>query len=351
MKTSVGIGISPIYIPDAGINIDTNIVGYDTFTKANGAPGNTEAVGPSGQAILPRAWVTTTGTITSNELGMVPTVGSELLTNGTFTAWTGDNPNGWTVVNEAGSDPEVSEVGAGEGHGGTGTGMANFFQTAAASLRAEQSALTLDRWYKSEIVINTVLGGALDVRISPAGAGRVVYTTTGAKVQTARSFGFTNDIFYLRANAASTNITVDSASVKQITLSSCIAAVTDGLTRNVNMQVKITCTANTQAGWMLGLDSQTTPANYLHVYCNRIGNKIYVDSVTAGVVTNITSVAFVYSAGAVLECNHDGTTLTVDYNGVNLITSATAMPGTGTLHGVFATDSASRFDNFLVQKV
>ena len=48
---------------------------------------------------------------------IVPTPGAELLTNGSFAAWTADNPDGWTVYGEVGADPEVSEVGAAEGHG------------------------------------------------------------------------------------------------------------------------------------------------------------------------------------------------------------------------------------------
>jgi len=53
----------------------------------------------------------------------------ELQLNGDFSSWTGDDPDNWTVVGEDSGDPEVSEVGTTEGHGGSGTGACNFFST------------------------------------------------------------------------------------------------------------------------------------------------------------------------------------------------------------------------------
>ena len=56
----------------------------------------------------------------------------ELITNGDFAAWTGDDPDNWTIIGESGSDPEVSEVGSDEGHGGASTGSCNIYTTGAS---------------------------------------------------------------------------------------------------------------------------------------------------------------------------------------------------------------------------
>ena len=59
----------------------------------------------------------------ANKLYIVPQPGPELLTNGDFAAWTGDDPDGWTIGGEVGSDPMVTQVDPG---GGAGTGAAKF---------------------------------------------------------------------------------------------------------------------------------------------------------------------------------------------------------------------------------
>lgn len=315
---------------------------YDSFTRADGALGSTETTGPDGQSCTARSWVTTTGVVDTNQMKVVPTLGAELLVNSDFSAWTGDNPDGWTVTGESGVDPEVSEVGAGEGHGGTGTGYCNIYTTSAA-VQISQTPLTAGNLYRSSIVVNTVIAGGLSYNHN--GTTQTFNVAPGTSMFTLRATG--TDLT-IRRRTGNDNATLQSASIKQINLASCLAAVTDSTTRNVYPQVEITCTDNTQAGLMIGLDSQTTPLNYLHIYINRVDAKIYVDSVTAGAVTNISAVAFTYAAGATLAVRHDGTNLYVWYNNAYVSNSATPMPGSGTLVACFATDSGTRFDNFLV---
>ncbi|MGP1665287.1 MAG: hypothetical protein ACTS5I_05120, partial [Rhodanobacter sp.] len=58
-------------------------------------------------------------------------LGDELVVNGAVPiAFTDDDPDGWATSGESGSDPEISEVGTGEGHGGSGTGWINLFTSA-----------------------------------------------------------------------------------------------------------------------------------------------------------------------------------------------------------------------------
>ena len=87
------------------------------------------------QSLAPVFWLPLTeqaGDIADNVM-YTAAPGSELFANGDFSAWTADNPDGWTVLGESGSDPEVSQVGSGESHGGSGSGSANFYSSATAN--------------------------------------------------------------------------------------------------------------------------------------------------------------------------------------------------------------------------
>jgi len=88
-------------------------------------------------------------------------LGAELLTNGDFSAWTGDNPDGWTVY-ESPPTREVTEVGAGEGHGGAGTGLANFYNSDGGNVILYHTIYTVGYWYESGVLVDTVMNGYLD---------------------------------------------------------------------------------------------------------------------------------------------------------------------------------------------
>lgn len=81
--------------------------------------------------------------------------GSEALSNGDFAAWTGDNPNAWTVTGESGSDPYVNEVGQSQLHGGSGTGCCNLYTT-GATLSISQAALTIGTRYEVTLNVDAV---------------------------------------------------------------------------------------------------------------------------------------------------------------------------------------------------
>lgn len=80
-----------------------------------------------------------------------------------FDDWTGDDPDGWVVSNEIGSGGtlEISEVGPGEAHGGTGLGACNVFSAdgttyvileqdlAAALTVGQRYALIFDITYRT----------------------------------------------------------------------------------------------------------------------------------------------------------------------------------------------------------
>ena len=90
---------------------------------------------------------------------------AELVTNGDFSAWTADDPDGWTVAGEVGVDPEISEVGTGEGHGGVGTGMCNIYTSDGTAVQMVSSLISIvvGRKYQVSITVDTVTTGKIGV--------------------------------------------------------------------------------------------------------------------------------------------------------------------------------------------
>lgn len=139
-------------------------------------------------------------------------LGGELVINGSFTAWTADNPDSWTVTGESGSNPYVNEVGGGQGNGGAGTGLANLYTTSSA-LSISQTILTIGLRYKVTLDIDGVyaIGGIVckcgSTAISP------VYHLGGRKTfyfwATATSFTIAAD-----NGNGTVDVTIDNVSVK-----------------------------------------------------------------------------------------------------------------------------------------
>ncbi|MGR3292496.1 MAG: LamG domain-containing protein [Candidatus Scalindua sp.] len=122
---------------------------------------------------------------------------NNLVTNGDFSAWTNDDPDGWAVDGEVGSDPEVSQVGDGESHGGAGTGYCNIFTSDVLVQMIQTISLVTGRRYKVSININTLSGrGIVIYDIDTGMFTDKIYSSTGTKV------------FYFVANADSLNFRI-----------------------------------------------------------------------------------------------------------------------------------------------
>lgn len=134
-------------------------------------------------------------------------VGSELISNGTFTNWTADDPNGWTVTGESGTNPQVKQVSAGGTHSTSGTGYANIYTTASA-VSISQNVLTVGQRYAYSINFDTVTTGGLTLK--SGGTTIAAYSTAGTKTGT---FTATGSDFTI-ANTSACDVTIDSVSVK-----------------------------------------------------------------------------------------------------------------------------------------
>lgn len=117
-------------------------------------------------------------------------VGAEVLTNpGSPFGFTGDNPTGWDVVGEIGTDPEVSEVGAGETHGGAGTGYCNLYSSATITSPKirQDSKLTVGVYYEVTLNINGNVGNKALRCLDAVGGIFADFTGTGEKILIGRA--------------------------------------------------------------------------------------------------------------------------------------------------------------------
>lgn len=120
--------------------------------------------------------------------------GSEALSHPTFDSWTAGDPDGWFISGESGTNPEVSEVGVGELHGGTGSNACNIYTT-GTSLYMQQTALTVGTRYEVimtiDIVDETKAGGiyvqngatVVSKLYNRAGVKRLFFTATDTRLR------------------------------------------------------------------------------------------------------------------------------------------------------------------------
>ncbi|HEB26317.1 MAG TPA: hypothetical protein ENI05_00880 [Porticoccus sp.] len=144
-------------------------------------------------------------------------LGRELSPSATRFTFTADDPDGWNVIGEVGADPEASEVGSGQAHGGAGTGACNLFSSAAASTPRIRilNFLSIGKTYRVTITVS-----------NDSGAGTGVIKTDSFVVDNTFPVGTTS--FDVVANettltvrvigTAPADLTIDTVSVKQLNI-------------------------------------------------------------------------------------------------------------------------------------
>lgn len=137
-----------------------------------------------------------------------------LILNGDFSAWTGDNPDDWTVVGEVGADPEVCQVAPNQGHaacGGAGVGACNIYTT-LNNVYIRQNILTIGKIYLIEIEITEAIAGSITVIMGSTG-NTTVLSTEGIHRFVRICDGTDGQFFISTINA---DITIDNVSVIQL---------------------------------------------------------------------------------------------------------------------------------------
>ncbi len=331
------------------IRIPTNLwlptpLAYDTFTRGDGAIGNSETTGPDSQTTPSLAW--TGGAISSNKNVITPSLGSEILDNiGFETAGAGGNDvfANWVETKASGTiADETVDI-----HGG---GHAARFDVDAGNSDMyidETTKLVSGGWYYQNMwakVSSTT--SSPDFKAGGTGANdRTQFNPTTSYANYLSTFRTATTTYRVERgnNFGSKSLYLDDLSVKPLTLSSLFSTVATS-DSDVIADANVTMTAGTQAGLVLNLDSTGSPANFILIYHN--GTQVLVDEAVAGVYTNKQTTTVTYVAGATLRAIKDGNKLRVYYNNALVGAELTMTANTNTKHGLFSTYASNTFDNF-----
>ena len=272
-------------------------------------------------------WAEAGGVVKNDQL----ILGSELIVNGDFTNWTGDDPDDFTVIGEVGADPEVSEVGTGEAHGGAGTEACNFFSSVADNLALRQADVFIPHdWYQHTANISKYNSGRL--RMSDSSNGIIVdQTSEGVKVISGKSVGKALAAAHV---ALGGDLTIDNYSVKKITFTSIMNALKSqfGLADGFFIELELdSYTAGSTLGVMWNIDNVSNPQNFGLAMFLQFTNSIRVRTTkrVAGTYTDLSTVVQAFTSSQVLRIENPSGTNVLDilYNGVSIATPTIADAG------------------------
>lgn len=214
--------------------------------------------------------------------------GAELLTNGNFSAWSGNDPTGWTVVGEVGADPAVSEVASG---GGAGTGAARLLSSATNSAPTVRQNILIAGFYEFEVDLSARTSGSLELIAVDANFVRT-YSSVGIR----RAIGRINSSgnFVLRGSTAPNDFTINNAVAKRITLGEERTITADAINdlyytlptspiagQEIHLIYRIEATGDEQFDcWDLYIRRNDGNTNW----------DLRLDSISAGTITNRTNV-------------------------------------------------------------
>ena len=304
-------------------------LGFATFTAANGT-----ALADYTPEVGPIAGGGANWDVQTNEARNSPVAGGEIVGNPDFTDWTGDNPNWWSLFSAEDGTNYVTEAPAGHARfvsdGGTG-----------AILRRTVT-LTVGAWYTIAADITARASGSFKVQL---GSAIISWAATGAQVGTGRCL--TEETLYC-GRVAACDVTVNSMSVKPLTLSDFISGADYGYS-DVLVNADLAVTAQTQAGVVACLDDLATPANFLLAYHD--GTNAHLEKCVAGVYTSLVNTAAAYAANAPIRIIKDGTSVDLFYNNVKIGATQTVNDAgimSNTIHAKFSTFIDNRVDNLEV---
>jgi len=250
---------------------------------------------------------------------ITPTLGAELLSNGDFADWTGDDPDDWSVT-EAPPTREVSEVGTGQGHGGAGNGYCNLYRNGGGSSIDPriQEGITANAWHHISFVVDTLTAGQLHVREGSA-TYSCNYGATG--VMSLRAVG---SLLRMGCGADPSDMTIDDVSAKAITFSSMLAHLGDVRRQTGAWTCTPTCTLGTLAGIVINYaDTNNLLVAYVHRGAPAAAQKAFLDQRDGGIWSNLRNGAITYGAGKTLAIYIDGTTAKLYYDGGQVGADAT----------------------------
>ena len=262
----------------------------------------------------------------------VPVAGPELLTNGDFSSWTGDNPTDWGISGTETGTTYISES----------AGRCRLV-TDGPIIAMSQNVLTAGAWYTTTVDVAAASGfvGWLFGGTNPI----INYFASGARFAAGRAADAT---FQVKRAGGACDAIFDNITCRALTLAS-LFSTHPYASANCDLSAAITRTAGTQAGLVARLDSATSPANFIIAYLDGVGN-VKVDKCVAGTYTNVISGAVTYSAGKVLRLVCSGNSVSAYYDGAQVGSTVTVSDAgivSNTRHGLFSTYAANSFAGYV----
>jgi hypothetical protein len=299
-----------------------------------------------GGVALP-AWAGATWAVSGGNAYNVPTLGSELLTNGGFeSSFSAGLGIGWNRVGTPVTTQETSLVrsGANSQKSATVTNGHGVY---------EYPTIASGQWYVGQIFAYAETG-QLRLLFATNGGATVVSSTSisgagwkGASI-TGRTIGITSGVYIFQDGATPATFYVDDCSLQVITPSTLFATIA-GASSNQTAAAKIaTLTTGTQSGVVALLDSASNPQNFLNAYHN--GTSVLLDKCVAGTYTNLITTTVAFTANAQIEIRRpSGNTFQLWYNGTQRGTNQTVSDAgiiNNTRYGLFSTYSGGTFSEF-----
>ena len=321
---------------------------YDTFARADGAIGSSEAVGPESQAAPALAWSGATWTIASEKAINTPTTGVDACNNpgfetagaggaDVFGSWT-EAPSGTSTIND-----ETSVI-----HGGSHACRLDIDAVPSHAL-VRQGTPATGTWY---VMSAWAKISATTGQMYLGHPNKTLYfdLTTDYAQYTGTFRAPNTNYFYTGSNATSKSIYIDDVSIKALTLAS-LFATQSYPTTNVCADITLSAYAtNTQAGLVLRLDSAAAPANFIIAY--QEAGKVWIDECVSGTYTSLGNYTSAFATGDTLRVILDGAAWRLykltSAGTPTLLGAGTTNVVTGTRHGLFSTDARNTLDNWLI---
>lgn len=236
---------------------------------------------------------------------ITPTLGAELIVNGNFAAWTGDDPDNWTVANEDASN-YVTESGAG--------GQARIVSDNTKGVKLYQNVLTVN-WHRIALDVIASSGGG--IALFDGGTSIQIISSVASHLLTYRATGA--NLLQIFRNLTC-DVTFDNVSAKVIAFSSMITLLGQRSQRPGTYICHPTVTVGTQCGILI---SYANSNNFVMALVNRQAGQAQLIKCINGTYTNVIAGAITYSAAAELKVviAGNGTDYSLYYTGAQVGTT------------------------------
>jgi hypothetical protein len=295
----------------------------------------------SQSASLPAGWVGSAATIAGGKMVITPNKGADLITNGNFANWAGDNPNNWTLLATENGSNYVTENPAGQ------------CQIIATSVTqgVRQTVMTLGKWYEVAVDCTARTSGAFSV--SDGGSSNFMrsLSTVASYVSTGVRVYATDGRLLIKRTGNPSNITVDNFVTKLLTDADLYAYYNQALSDVGSVKAAWVIGGHGKRAGVVGWWDKAAPlANCLVAIHDGISEATLIKYVGTTPTVLIDNTAATYVAGASVEIRKTAaTTFQLWYNGSQVGIDQTVSDAgiiSNQYFGVFGTHSGGQCVSF-----